>query len=243
MQSKQQITLKENRQVPLLVLVIAILGFHISVTYLFFQSGQLWRSLLLLPPKGALNVWDVMWLIIINDFMVRFFTMIIKSCIVIFLVNLPSKQKGQLFAIIEIMSHLYRSLLPIPIWFTYLLSEEHGYILPCMLAGLYLTFKLTRMLGKVRVFATTVRAFALHEVPFGQKASPEEVAEVGDMCAICQEKMIAPVKLNCSHIFCEACVSEWFEKNRTCPLCRAVVKCTGHGRHTDGGTSLLFQLF
>ncbi|GJS56322.1 cell division protein FtsY homolog, chloroplastic [Tanacetum coccineum] len=35
-----------------------------------------------------------------------------------------------------------------------------------------------------------------------------EAAAGRDMCAICQEKMQAPILLCCSHIFCEDCVSE-----------------------------------
>ncbi|KMZ65528.1 hypothetical protein ZOSMA_31G01160 [Zostera marina] len=50
------------------------------------------------------------------------------------------------------------------------------------------------------------------------------VIAAGDLCAICQEKMHAPILLRCKHIFCEDCVSEWFERERTCPLCRALVK-------------------
>lgn len=36
-----------------------------------------------------------------------------------------------------------------------------------------------------------------------------QVNAVGDLCAICQEKMHAPIILRCKHIFCEDCVSEW----------------------------------
>jgi hypothetical protein len=37
-----------------------------------------------------------------------------------------------------------------------------------------------------------------------------QVLAAGDMCAICQEKMHAPISLCCKHIFCEDCVSEWY---------------------------------
>lgn len=36
-----------------------------------------------------------------------------------------------------------------------------------------------------------------------------QVIAAGDLCAICQEKMHAPILLSCKHIFCEDCVSEW----------------------------------
>jgi hypothetical protein len=37
-----------------------------------------------------------------------------------------------------------------------------------------------------------------------------QVLAAGDMCAICQEKMHAPISLRCKHVFCEDCVSEWY---------------------------------
>lgn len=37
-----------------------------------------------------------------------------------------------------------------------------------------------------------------------------QVIAAGDLCAICQEKMHAPILLRCKHIFCEDCVSEWW---------------------------------
>lgn len=70
-----------------------------------------------------------------------------------------------------------------------------------------------------------------------------QVTAAGDLCAICQEKMHAPVLLSCKHIFCEDCVSEWFERERTCPLCRALVKPSDLRSFSDGSTSLFFQLF
>lgn len=123
-----------------------------------------------------------------------------------------------------------------------------------------------------------------------------QVIAAGDLCAICQEKMHAPILLRCKHIFCEDCVSEWwvsksmqvfsfpqlsalyfsclfspnisfrvqfilyclvtivlenlpmlvfirFERERTCPLCRALVKPADLRSFGDGSTSLFFQLF
>lgn len=70
-----------------------------------------------------------------------------------------------------------------------------------------------------------------------------QVIAAGDLCAICQEKMHAPILLRCKHIFCEDCVSEWFERERTCPLCRALVKPADLRSFGDGSTSLFFQFF
>lgn len=39
---------------------------------------------------------------------------------------------------------------------------------------------------------------------------------VPDCC--CQDAYREPTKLPCSHIFCNDCLSEWFERERTCPM-------------------------
>ncbi|KAL9427202.1 hypothetical protein AB3S75_029409 [Citrus x aurantiifolia] len=70
-----------------------------------------------------------------------------------------------------------------------------------------------------------------------------QVNAAGDLCAICQEKIHAPILLRCKHIFCDDCVSEWFERERTCPLCRALVKAADLRSFGDGSTSLFFQIF
>ncbi|KAK6135592.1 hypothetical protein DH2020_030700 [Rehmannia glutinosa] len=90
---------------------------------------------------------------------------------------------------------------------------------------------------------TALKALSRKEVHFGSYATSEQVNAAGDLCAICQEKMNAPILLRCKHIFCEDCVSEWFERERTCPLCRALVRPGDLQSFGDGSTSLFFQLF
>ena len=78
---------------------------------------------------------------------------------------------------------------------------------------------------------------------YGVPASPEDVAESGDCCAICQERYDRPVRLGCRHVFCEECVGEWFERERTCPLCRATVASAGARSYGDGGTVMYAHIF
>ena len=50
--------------------------------------------------------------------------------------------------------------------------------------------------------------------------------------------MKQPIKLVCNHLFCEECVSEWFQSKNTCPLCRTVVPNAGRLQaRSDGSTS------
>ena len=80
--------------------------------------------------------------------------------------------------------------------------------------------------------------------------SLDELVEAGSPdCSICYESMKRPVKLACSHMFCEECVTEWFDHERSCPLCRASVESSGptdaenvKPQYLDGRTSLVPQL-
>eukprot|EP01088_Endostelium_zonatum_P006768 TRINITY_DN1890_c0_g2_i1.p1 TRINITY_DN1890_c0_g2~~TRINITY_DN1890_c0_g2_i1.p1 ORF type:complete len:338 (-),score=95.07 TRINITY_DN1890_c0_g2_i1:65-1078(-) len=42
-------------------------------------------------------------------------------------------------------------------------------------------------------------------------------------CAICQELMLTPATLPCSHAFCYSCIMQWLPSKRTCPTCRCVI--------------------
>mgnify|MGYP001582250817 CR=1 FL=1 len=47
------------------------------------------------------------------------------------------------------------------------------------------------------------------------------VACAGGTCAICLEELRHPVaRTACNHLFHAACVSRWFDRAPTCPLCR-----------------------
>ncbi|GJT32512.1 zinc finger, RING/FYVE/PHD-type containing protein [Tanacetum coccineum] len=61
---------------------------------------------------------------------------------------------------------------------------------------------------QVRSFYSALKALSRKEMHYGSYATLEQVSEAGDMCAICQEKMQAPILLCCSHIFCEDCLKE-----------------------------------
>lgn len=57
-----------------------------------------------------------------------------------------------------------------------------------------------------------------------------------------QEAMTKPLQLACDHTFCEACITEWLEREPTCPMCRSKVKAPNM-MYKDGSVSLLPQLF
>eukprot|EP01132_Coremiostelium_polycephalum_P001341 gene1341-1693_t len=243
---KNQVSLKDKRNVGVLLWLVLILSSNIFTTYLFFSSNALWRSLILFVPDVKIDVWTTFWVVIINDFIARFITMMLKAiCVVLIGHRPPYKRRSQLYTCIEVTSHVYRMLIPTPVWLTYFLSLhsegfEHA---PGILLVVYVTFKLVSLVDKMKQCGRTIKAYVQHRLIYGEKPTPEDIEAANDLCAICQEKMVAPILLRCNHMFCEDCVSQWFEREKTCPLCRAPVQSAGNISHSDGTTSLLLQIF
>lgn len=47
---------------------------------------------------------------------------------------------------------------------------------------------------------------------------------IPEQCPICYTTTLAePIKTECNHIFCLACLEPWIEKSNTCPSCRKVL--------------------
>ena len=76
---------------------------------------------------------------------------------------------------------------------------------------------------------------------YGKTPTEEEMKASGGFCPICQDEFQEPTMLHCKHIFCENCVATWFDRDTTCPMCRAIVSEDPSWR--DGATSQFIQLF
>ncbi|CAK9213405.1 unnamed protein product [Sphagnum troendelagicum] len=243
---RKQTALKNERRPIFLVGLGCGLLANIAGLYWWYSAEALWRPLLLLPPYNIPKFWQAVFTIVVNDTVVRKAAMALKSGLLVYYKNSRGRnyrRQAQLLTLVEYILLLYRALIPTPVWYRFFLNKEYGNLFSALTTGLYLTFKLTSTLEKMQTFLAALRALSRREVQYGAYATSEEVLAAGDMCAICQEKMHAPISLCCKHVFCEDCVSEWFERERTCPLCRAVVKLAGLRSYGDGSTNLFIQLF
>lgn len=243
---RKQTALKRERKIPVLVGITVLFVVHVFGFYWCYKNGDLLRPLVMLPPKEIPPFWHAIFIILVNDTMVRQTAMIVKCMLLMYYKNSRGRsyrRQGQMLTIVEYFLLLYRALLPTPVWYRFFLNKEYGSLFSSLTTGLYLTFKLTSVVEKVQSFLTALRALSHKDFHYGSYATSEQVVAAGDMCAICQEKMHVPILLRCKHIFCEDCVSEWFERERTCPLCRALVKPADLRSFGDGSTSLFFQLF
>lgn len=243
---RKQTALKGERKIDVLVGYFVVFVIHVIGIYWWYRNDDLFYPLLMVPPKVIPPFWHAIFIILVNDTMVRQASMALKLVLLMYYKNGRGhnfRRQGQMLTLVEYMLLLYRALLPTPVWYRFFLNKEYGSLFSSLTTGLYLTFKLTSIVEKVKSFFTALKALSKKEVHYGSHATPEQVNAAGDLCAICQEKMHAPILLCCKHIFCEDCVSEWFERERTCPLCRALVRPADLRSFGDGSTSLFFQLF
>nr|CAD1839898.1 unnamed protein product [Ananas comosus var. bracteatus] len=243
---RKQTALKGERKISVLIGITLVFMVHVFGVYWWYRNDDLLKPLVMLPPKEIPPFWHSIFIIMVNDTMVRQAAMIVKCMLLMYYKNCRGRnyrKQGQMLTLVEYLLLLYRALLPTPVWYRFFLNKEYGSLFSSLTTGLYLTFKLTSVVEKVQSFLTALRALSHKDMHYGSYATTEQVIAAGDLCAICQEKMHAPILLRCKHIFCEDCVSEWFERERTCPLCRALVKPADLRSFGDGSTSLFFQLF
>ncbi|CAF1696996.1 hypothetical protein YC2023_034356 [Brassica napus] len=243
---KKQTALKGERQISALIGISVAFAAHVVGVYWWFRKDDLLYPLIMFPPKSIPPFWHAIFIIVVNDTLVRQASMILKCFLLMYYKNSRGRnyrKQGQLLTLVEYLMLLYRSLLPTPVWYRFFLNKDYGSLFSSLMTGLYLTFKLTSVVEKVQSFFTALKSLSRKEVHYGSYATTEQVNAAGDLCAICQEKMHTPILLRCKHMFCEDCVSEWFERERTCPLCRALVKPADLKSFGDGSTSLFFQIF
>lgn len=134
-------------------------------------------------------------------------------------------RKRRVYCLLEALSLLARSLLPVPAWLRYYGADvNYGDVF----VMLYLTLKcmvLSRHTrGVVNILASLCQS---HVLEYGRPVTKEECQEAGATeCVVCYESLNPDhsVALPCSHFFCESCLSEWCERERSCPLCRSAVQ-------------------
>ncbi|KQK07305.1 hypothetical protein BRADI_2g34430v3 [Brachypodium distachyon] len=243
---RKQTALKGERKMPMLIGIVVVFIVHVFGVYWWYRNDDLVRPLMMLPPKEIPPFWHAIFFIAVNDTMVRQAAMVVKCVLLMYYKNSKGRhyrRQGQMLTVVEYSLLLYRALLPAPVWYRFFLNKEYGGLFSSLTTGLYLTFKVASLVEKVRWLLASLRALSHKDLHYGAHATTEQVLAAGDLCAICQEKMHSPILLQCKHIFCEDCASEWLERERTCPLCRALVKPGDIRSFSDGSTTLFFQLF
>lgn len=219
----------------------------ISIHYLFEDDlhnfNMVLNLVLIRTFNHPLTVMNLLWIVTITDFTLKLITVMIK----ITLTMLPGKvvefkKRGKIYLFIEAISQLYRSIATIQPWLYYLLESYQGpeKIVAVFLSAFYMISKGSDLMFKVKLLKTAFFKL-LQTVSLGTSPSKEQIQTAGDHCPICHDNYDSPVLLQCRHIFCESCVSTWFDREQTCPLCRA--KIVDDPSWRDGSTTYFIQLF
>lgn len=218
----------------------------VILSYVLFPDGM-WYPLIfhVFAPGDPIvsSIWDVLFLVSLNDLLVRFSSCAFKALLLQLSAfeKLEHRQQGLWLAVCEQVTLVYRTVIPTLPWIAYLLSIDTA-VFASLTAAVYCVFKL-RLLGTICLnLFHQVRAARKSSSPFGQTASEEECMEAGNCCSICQEPYSAPIRLVCGHIFDESCVEAWCRRSNTCPLCRHEIEIYD-SRHADGSSSLRLVLF
>lgn len=225
--------------------LIVFLLLQIAGIYWFFEEQQLWKVYIWqLPSSWQGSLFDLFWVSVITDHVVRFATVAVKCIVAISpAVFLPQKKKGRCYMFIEIATQMFRMTLPIIPWLHFLYDQPTSgkLIFSAILAVIYLILKGWILFLE---YLKVVKAFKmlLVDTKFGQQPTLEEIKSRGENCPICQDDYQDPVMLSCKHIFCENCVSIWFDREKTCPMCRAEIQ-SDSPVWQDGSTSAHLQWY
>ncbi|XP_038149587.1 RING finger and transmembrane domain-containing protein 2 [Cyprinodon tularosa] len=242
---KHQVSLREERSMFVALWIILFLGGNIVYIYYCFSQEELHYSLIFAKPNlNSFDFFDLIWAVGITDFVLKYVTIGLK-CSVLFLPKMimAFKSRGKFYLLIEELSQLFRALVPVQLWYKYIMGEDpsNSYFLGAALIIIYSLCKSFDLCGQVSAIRKALMMLCSSQ-SYGVRASKQLCSEAGDVCAICQGDFKDPIALICQHVFCEECLCLWFDRERTCPLCRSTVvealRCW-----KDGTTSAHFQIY
>lgn len=204
---------------------------------------DVFKLLFMSPVVEKWDIWTLIWVVGVSDFVVKF-TAIAFKALVAMLPNriIPFKKRGRFYMITEEISHFYRAFLPVNPWVYYLSDStgSGGLVFAIVLVLGYSVCKGLRLIQKLKEFSKAVKKF-LQKTSYGVIPGKDDLQHSGATCPICQDQLCDPIMLNCKHIFCEECVSAWFDRERTCPMCRANI--IDDPKWRDGATVGTLQIF
>ncbi|XP_067911263.1 RING finger and transmembrane domain-containing protein 2 isoform X2 [Heterodontus francisci] len=242
---KHQVSLREQRSVLVTLWILAFLTGNTLFLYYTFSAQELYKSLIFLKTSvESKDFFDLLWIAGITDFVLKYITIGFK-CLVLILprIIVAFKSRGTLYLLIEEMSQLLRSLIPIQLWYKCIMGGDstNSYLLEGTLIVLYSLCKFLDVCGRIGGLRKALKILCKSQ-SCGVRATSQQCSEAGDICPICQAEFREPVMLICQHVFCDECACLWFDRERSCPMCRtAVIETLRYWK--DGTTSAHFQVY
>lgn len=243
-----QVFLQDRHSKLQLLWLVVFLTSSSLLLYYTFLTEALYHCLIFFSPAiEPLSFWETLWAVGITNFVIKFLFMGIK-CLILLLPSslLNYRAQGRWLMLTEELGQVHQATAPLPLWFRYLVTYQEsegapGLTLGVLLALLYLILKLLGLYGQCTSLLKTVRLFLVGEHT-GTAATRSQCSESGDVCPICQGEYREPRALLCQHIFCDECIALWFNREKSCPLCRTVITEKVH-KWRDGVTSPHLQIY
>lgn len=165
---KEQVGLKEKRSRPELLLLLAVLLGMVGATLALFAEEELWLRLAFVTPSrgqppAQQTILRVVWCVVVTDLVARYLSMAAKAALALCLCATPPRRLRQLYRLSEMCAAVYRSALPVPAWYGWLLLDGSGSLFPSLVTGLYLTFKMAAVLDQLRTLSSACRAALTHQ--------------------------------------------------------------------------------
>jgi len=245
---KQQVARQGRRNLGALIAISVNLIACILFIYFVFLDENLCLSAFFVPPEKVPTFYDLLWIVGVNDFILKFIAVLAKIIVTVLPAKImPYQKRGKYYLFFEVTSQLHRQLAPLQPWLMYLLHSkgEGAGSIPNKVLGVFLTAAYMVVKGKIFMKAIKLWRAAFYKLlqstRYGKTPSEDQMKASGGFCPICQDCYQEPTMLHCKHIFCEECVATWFDRDTTCPMCRAKVSEDPSWR--DGATSQFIQLF
>ncbi|XP_050068970.1 E3 ubiquitin-protein ligase RNFT1 [Anopheles maculipalpis] len=241
---RQEISKQKQRRVIVLLRELIILVLALLILGLVMEWKIICLVILFIPDHMQQDsLKGLLFAVCITDLILKLIIIVIKIIVTLMPPSVVDyKSRGKVYLMIEALSQLYRAAAPIQPWLTFLFESYSGSekMVGVILSAVYIVAKSTDLLDRIK-FCRRSFIKLLQKTSYGNVPTKEQLQACGGQCSICHDNFNSPVLLECNHIFCELCVGTWFDREQTCPLCRA--KIVDDPSYRDGATTLFLQLY
>lgn len=241
---RQEISKQAQKRIVVLLRELIFIGIALAVVGFVLERKNIFLSIMFMPDLSEpQSLKSLLFSVCMSDLVLKLLTIIVKIVITLMPPSvIEYKSRGKIYLMTESLSQLYRAAAPIQPWLIFLFESYSGSekIVGVILSAVYMVAKSSDLLDRIKFCKRSVIKL-LQKTSYGTIPSKEQLQACGGQCPICHDNFNSPVLLECNHIFCELCVGTWFDREQTCPLCRA--KIVDDPSYRDGATTFFLQLY
>ncbi|XP_058812081.1 RING finger and transmembrane domain-containing protein 2 [Topomyia yanbarensis] len=241
---RQEISKQKQKRIMVLLRELIFIVVALAVVGFLLERKNIFLSIMFMPDLSEpQTLKSLLFSVCMSDLVLKLLTIIVKIVITLMPPSvIEYKSRGKIYLMTESLSQLYRAAAPIQPWLIFLFESYSGSekIVGVILSAVYMVAKSSDLLDRIKFCKRSVIKL-LQKTSYGTIPSKEQLQACGGQCPICHDNFNSPVLLECNHIFCELCVGTWFDREQTCPLCRA--KIVDDPSYRDGATTFFLQLY